>query len=368
MYTENMSSEKEKPNVMQFIADFGGCGFWRMLWPQIILNMSGKAQVSHSQFLNRDLLHYVNSSAVHVQRQGRFNQLEFFKKLVALKKRQRFRLIYDADDVIFYEDLPEYNSAKAKIKEIGSYAKEIINICDEMTVSTPFLREYYLQNTEQKNITVLPNFPPLFWIGEFYSEEMILRNYRTHRNKPRILYAGSSSHFHKDEKGGEDDFSHVKEVIMATIGSFRWVFVGAIPIELVPLIKQNMIEYHPWQHLASYPRYLSKLQINMCIAPLQDNLFNRGKSDLKFLESAALGLPIACQDLCTYAIAPIRFKTELEMIKRIQDTLATEETFLAASRHARSLIEGRWLEREENINKYLDVYVFPYGDSRRKYV
>ena len=106
----------------------------------------------------------------------------------------------------------------------------------------------------------------------------------------------------------------------------------------------------------------------MCIAPLNNNIFNKGKSDLKFLEAAALGLPIACQDMCTYTSAPIRFQTGMQMIQKIQDTLATEESFLAASRHARSLIEGRWLEREENINKYLDVYLFPYGDARRKYI
>lgn len=361
--------EKKTPYIIQYPADFYGCGFWRMLWPQYLMNMRGIARVCHSQMFIRDFLHYHSATAVHLQRQTKETQFNFFKRLKQIQKRMKFRIIYESDDIVFAKDIPDYNSAKKEIEADGDFAGEIMELCDEVIVTTPFLREYYLQKTSQKNITIIPNYPPLFWIGDHYSEELILRNYRTHKAKPRILYAGSATHFARSPDGEiPDDFTHVKEAIMATVDKFRWVFVGGFPTALLQEVKAGFIEYHPWQSLDNYPRFLAKLQINMWIAPLHDNQFNRAKSDLKFLEATSLGHPIACQDMSTYAVAPIRFKTGEEMVKKINETLENEETFLAASRKARALIETRWLERPENIGKYLDVYCHPYGDTLRKYV
>lgn len=33
---------------------------------------------------------------------------------------------------------------------------------------------------------------------------------------------------------------------------------------------------------------------------------------------------------------------------------------------ARKVAESRWLESEDNINKYFELYNFPYADSQRK--
>lgn len=363
-------ADENIPYVVQSPGDFGGCGFWRMLWPQIVMNMKGIARVSHESFLNREFLHYNFLTALHIQRHITENQLEFYKKLVHLKKRMNFKLVYESDDILIAKDIPDYNNAKRKIIDIGDFAKDIIALCDEVTVSTPFLRDYYLKETSQKNITVIPNAPPEFWIGHFYNEKTLLKNYKTHKNKPRIIYAGASGHFHYSEDGRviPDDFTHVKEAVMSTADRYKWIFVGGFPTSLVSLVKAGIIEYHPWQTLDKYPKFLASLEASMCIAPLLENDFNKAKSDLKFLEASCLGLPVACQDISTFAVAPIRFKTGEEMIKRLDETLESEETFLKASRRARALIEHRWLERDENIGKYLDVYCFPFGDPRRKYV
>ena len=363
--------EKNLPNILQYPADYGACGFWRMLWPQLILNMKGKAAVTHSNLYIRDLIHYTRATAVHIQRSMKPAQYSFLEKLHDIKQRMKFKLIYEADDIIFPEDVPDYNLGKYELLKSPGFAKEIIELCDEVTVTTPFLREYFLKKTNQKSISVIPNFPPLFWIGDHFNEELILRNYRAHKERPRILYAGSYNHFNFEEGYAQnipDDFSHVRDVIMATASDYKWVFVGGFPRSLSELVQRGKIEYHPWQTIDSYPRFLAKLQINMWIAPLIENDFNRAKSDLKFLEATALGHPIACQDISTYAIAPIKFKTGEDMLNRIEETLECEEFFLNSIRRARNLIEARWLEKEENFGKYLDVYCHPYGDSMRKYV
>lgn len=363
---------KNVPYVIQYNSDYSGCGFWRMLWPQLVLNMTNKAHVHHTHLYIRDYLHYSRASVVHMQRQGKETQYNFMSKLALLKERMKFRLVYDADDILFYEDVPEYNSAKKEIidPKVHEATKKIIELCDEMTVSTPFLREYYLKKTSQKNISVIPNNIPLFWMGQYYSEELILNKYRKFIDRPRILFAGGPQHFDMNlvTPDFRDDFYHVSDAVINSIREFKWVFVGAMPPVLLPYLKTGEVEYHAWVNLEKYPRFLSNLNCNMAIAPLMENDFNCAKSDIKFLEASALGLPIACQDMSTYAVAPIRFKTGEDLIRKIRSTLESEQILLEACRTARKLIDKRWLELDENIGKLVDVYNFPYGHPSRKYL
>jgi len=361
--------KRKIPYVLQYNADYAACGFWRMLWPQYVINMAGYAHIHNTHLFVRDQIHYSKADVVHIQRQCLPAQYEFFQKLSHMKSRLQFRLIYDADDLMFTEDIPVYNECKEILDRVETReaTQKIMELCDEMTVSTRELRDYYLKNTKQKNITVIPNYIPHFYMGQFYSEEMILRNYKKHKNRPKILYSGSPSHFdlRGNTKDQNDDFYHVKDAIIETRNEFCWVFIGAFPPSLAPYIQNGEIEYHQWQSLLTYPKFLSSLELSMAIAPLQDNIFNRCKSDIKFLEASALGLPIACQNISTYNIAPIRFNSGEEMIQKIRETLKSEESLITASRDGRSLIETRWLEGSENMEKFLKVYNLPYGDTHR---
>jgi hypothetical protein len=363
-------SDKKIPYVIQYPADYAGCGFWRLLWPEFLLNMKNLATVSHTHIFLRDLHHYTSVKAIHIARQTNHYQYNFLKKIEHIRSRHNFRLIYDIDDIIVGEDIPDYNYAKKTFVNEPNFSIDIMQMCDEITVSTQFLRDYYRAKTEHPNISVIPNSIPYFWMGYYHNEELILRNYRRHKNKPRILYAGSANHFFSEycSPNTLDDFSHVREAILKNMHKYKFVFVGAMPLCLKDEIIKGNIEFYDWKTMDVYPNFLANLEINMWIAPLADNVFNKAKSDLKFLEASALGLPIACQDLCTYAVAPIRFQTGEQMIQKLDQTLENEEVFIKASRKGRELIQGRWLENPENIGKYLDIYQYSYGDPRRKYV
>ena len=82
-----------------------------------------------------------------------------------------------------------------------------------------------------------------------------------------------------------------------------------------------------------------------------ENNFNKSKSDLKHLESSCLGLPVACQDICTYENAPIKFKTGDEMIDQLKAVLGNERRFIKESVRGRNFAETRFLEKEENIEE-----------------
>lgn len=104
------------------------------------------------------------------------------------------------------------------------------------------------------------------------------------------------------------------------------------------------------------------------VAPLQDNNFNKSKSDLKLVEANCFGIPIACQDLCTYEDAKFKFKTGDEMIAQIDDVLSKKGRYMNLSAKARSDANKRWLENDENISCYQELFSYGYGDPRRKYL
>ena len=78
------------------------------------------------------------------------------------------------------------------------------------------------------------------------------------------------------------------------------------------------------------------------------------------------GVPAICQDMCTYQDAVYKFNTGAEMIDQIDSVMKDKDTYMKAVRKGRSIIDTRWLERDVNIGKYLELYTLPYGDPKRK--
>ena len=361
--------EANIPRVLQYYADYSGCGFWRMIWPEHLLNAFNYYTVHGSTVMNLDPRYYINTKVVRIQRQATIHQLEFVKFLKQISKEIGFRIIYEIDDIVFSEDIPDYNKYKPAFTDpqIRKNCQDIMNLCDEITVTCKFMKDYYMEKTGHKNITVIPNFPPKFWLGHFFDEKQISSNYDTYKKKPRIFYAGSGAHFDVDNRVNQnDDFAHVNKVIADTVDKYQWVFLGAYPLPLQYLVKSGKIEFHPWSNLYFYGEKIKNLRVNMMIAPLQNNNFNKSKSDLKLIETNAFGLPIACQNLCTYEDAEFKFDTGEEMIEVIDDVLSKKGRYMNICNRARSEANKRWLENAENIACYQELFGHPFGHPERK--
>mgnify|MGYP003110659044 FL=1 len=359
------------PRFMNYVADYGGCGFWRIIWPEYLLNASMKCMVHTSTVMTMDPNHYQRAVAIKLQRQASPDQLKFVRYLKQISSQVGFRLIYEIDDLAFREDIPDYNKYKFAFTsdEIRNGIQEIMELCDEMTVTCQFMKDYYESKTNTLPVTVIPNYVPKFWMGNFYNREKIEFDYDKHKRKPRVVWSGSGAHIDVDNRiKGKDDFFHVNDVIRSTVDDFQWVFLGAISRDLTDLVQKGKIEFHPWCDLYNYPEKIYTLNANMMIAPLRDNNFNKSKSDLKHLEASCFGLPVACQDICTYENAPIKFKTGEEMIDQIKTVLKDERRFIKESVAGRNFAESRFLEKEENIGKFFENYNYPVNDPRRKFL
>ena len=376
----NKPQAAPKPNPVQppeasfdrainYYADYSGCGHWRMIWPEHILNAHQKFVIHGTTMMVLDERYYANTHAVRIQRQATPAQLNFIKFLKSIQVKYGFRIIYEIDDIVFHEDIPDYNKFKSAFTDtsIRDSALEIMRMCDEVTVTNQFMQQYYIDKTGNKNITVIPNYPPKWWIGNYYNEREVGSRFTKHRKKPRIIYPASGAHFDVENRVNQrDDFEHVNEVIAKTVDKFQWVFIGAYPLRLSELVKRGKIEFHSWQRLYEYPKLLHSLEPTMLIAPLQDNNFNKAKSDLKYIEACCYGIPVACQDLCTYENAPYRFTTGDEMIDRIKSCTKDRSTYMSISKQSRSVANKRWLEIDENNDKYAELYKLPYKDPKRK--
>ena len=104
----------------------------------------------------------------------------------------------------------------------------------------------------------------------------------------------------------------------------------------------------------------------MFYAPLEDSNFNKAKSDLKFIEACAFGIPSICQDLCTYDTAFHKFKTGEDLIKKIEYLTSDYKKYIKESKKARDYMDKRWME--SNIDFYTELYSLPYGDKGRKLI
>ena len=365
--------EANLPRALNYYADVSGCGHWRMIWPEHILNAHQKLLVHGSTVMCFDPRFFTGTKAIRIQRQATESQLMFVKFLRELSNQLGFKIIYEIDDIVFHEDIPDYNKFKTAFVDpkIRAYAQEMMSLADEITVTCQYMKEYYQSKTGNSRITVIPNFPPRFWMGHYYNPEKIKANYVRHccgkNPRPRILYSGSGAHFDVENRVNQaDDFEHVRNAIAKTSSEFQWVFLGAFPLPLQDLVKNGTLEYHQWSRLYDYPKKIASLNCNMMIAPLQNNVFNCAKSDLKLIEAGCYGIPIVCQDIATYKEAPLKFTTGDEMIDQIKRVIKSPSLYYSYSKIGNALAESRYLENDDNIDQYVELYTTEYKSPARK--
>ena len=365
--------EATLPRFVNYMADYSGCGHWRILWPESVINARGDGMSQSTTAMVTTPQWYTGVKAVKLQRQASSSQKEFVKFLKEVQKEHDFKIIYEVDDVVFREVIPDYNKFKFAFDndEIRQNCIDIINLVDEVTVTCDFMRKLYIEKTGQKNITVIPNFVPNTWMGQLFNPRKIETAYEQNKRKPRILYTGSGAHYDVDNKtGGKDDLSEVRDFIRKTVNKYQWIFVGAFPPQLLDLVQQKKIEFYPWQPLLKYPYFIANLNAQLMVAPLQVNDFNRAKSDIKFIEACTLGIPCLCQDMETYSTAPetLRFKTVEEFEDKIEKILRKKNKYCQNIHKLRQIGEDRILEIDKNIGSHIEALTTPFGSDERQFL
>ena len=361
-----MASVKPKADVtfplgnnraISYAADHQGCGFWRIHWPESIINGQQMGIISNNNFMILQESFYSGIKSVRIQRQVTPAQYQFVKFLRDLSdKTNNFKIYYEIDDVIFAEDIPTYNKAREAFVDpaIAATATKIMQLCDAITTPTKYMSGYYTAKTGVKSITI-PNYMPKFWMDRYYSKQKVVDNYEKNKKRPRIGYVGSPTHFNiGNTPGARDDFADILEVITKTIKDFKWVIMGGLPAELANYVREGHIEYRPWARIYDYPQAYNDLNLNVAIAPLQNNPFNLAKANIKYIEAGAFGVPCICQDLEPYKCASMRFNTGAELIDQIKKLTSDRRRYLTESDNTYKFASTFWLE--DHIHEFAQLY------------
>lgn len=143
-------------------------------------------------------------------------------------------------------------------------------------VSTQELQNYLSAYT--KKICILPNY---------IDNEICDFSFPKKEDRECITIGYAGNRTHKSDL--EIVISAIKQIINEFSTKIQFKFLGYMPDEL---IEYSQVEYI--DHVPDYRTYIYLLRtsgIDLAIAPLQDNLFNRCKSNIKFLEYSICGIP-----------------------------------------------------------------------------
>jgi len=126
---------------------------------------------------------------------------------------------------------------------------------------------------------------------ELNKEFVTQRVYDT--NQIRIIYAGGPSH--------KDDFKGMEASVIKLMDDFgdkiKIFFMGWIPDCLKT---DERIKQIPWLPVGEYLRTIMSIQPHIGICPLEDNIFNRSKSNMKWLEYTAVGAVTVASNVLPY--------------------------------------------------------------------
>jgi len=191
-------------------------------------------------------------------------------------------ILAEIDDNIL--SIATYNEAHESYNpnsETRKLALSQFKEADGMIVSTPYLKEIYSDFND--NIWVIENSIDFDFWGKAKP-----------RAKPgiRIGWAGGASH--------SEDLKILVPTIKQLVKrhkNVKFVFWHGGPMP--SFIKElDGVEVHEkWAHIEKYPKALAALGCDIWLAPLRDNSFNRGKSNIRWLEGCALGLPTVASNV-----------------------------------------------------------------------
>jgi glycosyltransferase involved in cell wall biosynthesis len=159
--------------------------------------------------------------------------------------------------------------------------REQITISTGIITSTEYLRK--MLERINPNVWVVPNGID-FKTWDALKEKITPTPRAPARKKIRIGWAGGGSHL--------DDLEFIEPVVTSIakrLTNVEFVFLGGVP----PCFKErkNIEANSRWYPIDQYPQALKDLRLDIALAPLKDNEFNRGKSNLRWLEYSALKIP-----------------------------------------------------------------------------
>ena len=261
---------------------------YRVAQPLAALSAAGKAVHANIPFTGENLEYM--PSVVELQR-AQPDVLLLHNTLHdhCLESLRQYRTMNDVFMVFSQDDLmfavpPKSSCFKTGYKDIKKRLRSCLALMDRLIVTCEPLADEL--SGFINDIRVVPNRLDARLWGNLESR-------RGCGVKPRVGWAGAMQH--------HGDLEMLATVVSETADEVDWIFMGMCPEFLRPHVR----EVHEYVAFSAYPETLAKLNLDLAVAPLERNRFNRSKSNLRLLEYGAMGWPVIATDIEPYRDAPV---------------------------------------------------------------
>lgn len=356
-----------KKNVIIFhLTDRGACSWVRFRFMVGLLETNTGGElipvISPWEVTEPDVLK--RTAAIVVARPMIGLHGELLEHYKANRDKFGYKVFADYDDILCDIDgkspIPEYNRFKVSPFEIGNVMERHCSGLDGITVASEYLARTLRRRFGWDNVSVLPNTVPGFAYGMAPRESV-----DTDIVKPRVLYAGSMTHFKEGHLG---DFEGPWVPWMRNAAKNGEIDLHCFGFSAPDFLEDVPVTMHPYVPAVAFPAAIAAIKPDIYLAPLQANEFNRCKSDLKLLEAAAVGAVLLGSDFSgsPYADAAGLSRVGPEMtsegLSYAVKTICQKENFNAVLSHQRRLMEahGRYTESKASIMRFLGAYM---GDA-----
>lgn len=326
------------PVVLAHPADTMGCGHYRVMQPFNALREAGMIDGALSVGLMHvvDLERY-NPDAVILQRQIGEERLEAMRRIKAFSRAFK---VYELDD--YLPNLPMKSVHRQHMsKDIVKSLRKGLSYVDRFVVSTDVMAEAFADF--HPDIRVVKNRLDPRWWGELPVSA------RRVSKKPRVGWAGGSSH--------TGDLEMVADVVKELADEVEWVFFGMCPEKLKPYVH----EFHEGVAIEGYAKKLASLNLDLALAPVEQNLFNECKSNLRLLEYGACGFPVICSDVRCYqgdGLPVTRVKNRFrDWVDAIRAHINDLDSAAREGDELRSAVLNGWMLEGENLEAWRKVWL-----------
>ncbi|GLQ48880.1 glycosyltransferase family 92 protein [Dyella flava] len=325
------------PRMFCVAADSHGCGHYRIMQPFASMQRSGMVEgMIAGAHLPPVAMERFQPTSLVLQRQVTDAQV---KLLESYRDFSRAFKVFELDDLI--QQIPIKSQFHGLMpKDIVKSLRRSLSTVDRFVVSTDALAEEF--KGFHSDIRVVLNRLPVNWWGDMPKSE------RRVGRKPRVGWGGGSSH--------RGDLELIADVVRDLANEVEWVFFGMCPEKLRPYIH----EFHNGVPIEEYPRKLASLNLDLALAPLEENVFNECKSNLRLLEYGACGFPVVCTDIVCYQgdLPVTRVKNRYkEWTAAIRTHLSDLDATARMGDALRDAVKKDWMLTEDKLLHWRDAWL-----------
>ncbi len=372
----NQQVKIQKNIVLAFISDATGCGFIRCFQPFSYLNfVFGKSQqllpiISCAFIQDQNTL--LRTRTIYFQRSMSPDHLKIISWYKQNQNALQYKMIWEMDDHIWWEDserkvhgVPPYNfGARGITEEVKNASIQIMKMMDLLVVSTQPLADY-IKNELKVNvpIKVIKNH-----VAKYFWKDGTSRKITEKIVKPKFIMTSSPTHYNPEKRmmGDFENSAWVEYVIKnVKANKIDFTVIGGLPFFFEEI--KDKIKVLPWMNSFQYHLAVLGERAHFGIMPLVPNMFNVGKSNLKFLEYAAAKiLAFGCYFKDGYKgyqgpyhdmTVKHDYRASLKEIEDMVEKYSQPENYNKIIEEQTKYLDinGHWLESKKYVDDFLTI-------------